>query len=208
MRGKTGTWGWLLGGSLLLAACRGPMVATPTATPTAAVLPTSSPIATEAPAERATPTAASPSATETVSARATPTAEASPVSAPYVPPSIERCESIRALVSEIVGVEATVALGPFEDYVQGLLGEGCTVEASVPPDSFTHFVDVALALAPAMEAEGLTEDFMYAADGPQGTGTAFREPTEGLLCLLQVSQEAVGEPYAVRLQCAVASPPS
>lgn len=214
MRGRRASWGWLLGGSLLLVACGRPMAASPTATQTAAALPTASPIVTEIPTKGATPTpattlpAVSPTATEAPTERATATATVPTERDPFQPPSAERCEGMRALVSDVVGGEATVATTLFEDYVQGVQGAGCTVEARVPPESFATFSDVALALGSAIEAQGLIEDFMYVADGPQGTGTAFREPSEGLLCLLQVSQEETGQPYAVRLQCAVASPPT
>lgn len=117
----------------------------------------------------------------------TPQATESPVAeigTPYQPAGDALCEEVRALVAEVLGVEATLSEAPFDDLVAGVQGNGCQTSVSGTGEEFGNFVDVAGELRSAFAEAGWAEDMAYVADGP--TGTAFAMRRDGALALFSV----------------------
>jgi len=169
-------------GTLLLlafiSACSGtPTEVLPTAQPT--LLPTEPPAApTETPAPPPTATAVPESPTAT----AAPEAEGD-----LQPLGPAVCDDLANAMAQTLGVDVATAEAPFQDYVSGKAGTGCQAIATGTGLDFENFMVVADTLREMFRYQGWREDFMYAADGPTGTGTGFRRAGE--LCLLIVGWE-------------------
>jgi tetratricopeptide (TPR) repeat protein len=170
-----------VGALLLLAfviACGGtPTEAPPTAPPSLVpVEPPAAPTETPAPPPTATAVPEAPTAT------AAPEAEGA-----LQPLSPSMCDDLSNAMAQALGVDVATAEAPFQDYVSGKAGTGCQATATGTGLDFENFMVVADTLREMLGYQGWQEDFMYAADGPTGTGTGFRRA--GALCLLTVGWE-------------------
>jgi tetratricopeptide (TPR) repeat protein len=173
-------------GVLLLLAFISACGGTPTEAP-----PTSSPppVPTEPPPAPTDTSAPPPTATavpEALTVAAVPdvTAEAQGDLQPLSPAV---CDDLANAMSQALGVDVATVEAPFQDYVSGKAGTGCQATATGTGLDFESFVAVADTLREMLRYQRWREDFMYAADGPTGTGTGFRRAGE--LCLLTVGWE-------------------
>jgi len=104
----------------------------------------------------------------------------------YWPPSPRVCSDMADSMAQTLGVEATPAEAPFTDYITGMEGSGCQIVATGMGGDLDYMA-VADTLAAMFRDQGWQEDKRYAADGPTGTGTAFRK--ENGLCLVTTGWE-------------------
>jgi putative hemolysin len=105
----------------------------------------------------------------------------------YQTPSPEARSELVDAMSQTLGMAVTTENAPFRDYISGEIGAGWQATAIGTGLDFENFMVVAEGLGEALGQRGWEVDFMYAADGPTGTGNGFRKGNA--LCLLSVGWE-------------------
>ncbi len=95
-------------------------------------------------------------------------------SAPALRPlDLVACEQLWGEVAHTLGVEVQRSDAPFADERVGV-GSSCRLVATGNGAQFKPFVDVAADLRSLLTQRDWSEDHAFAADGPNGTSTAFR----------------------------------
>jgi tetratricopeptide (TPR) repeat protein len=175
---------WIVALLLLIfvSGCGGtPTEVPPTALPT--LVPTGPPPApTETPAPTPTSTAVPQAPTATAAPEAAVEAQDD-----WQPLSPDACHNLANAMAQALGVDVATAEAPFQDHVSGKAGIGCQAIATGTGLDFESFMAVADRLREMLRYQRWREDFMYAADGPTGTGAGFQRAGE--LCLLTVGWE-------------------
>ena len=97
------------------------------------------------------------------------------------------CQDIEVMVAGELG---TTDIGldlyaPFEDYLSGTSGEGCLILAAGTGADFANHIDVFNQLKTMLTTIGWTPDPAYDADGPTGTGGAFRRDAALMLVMVE-----------------------
>ncbi len=105
----------------------------------------------------------------------------------YQPLDSAVCSDLSKTMVQTLGVAVTTEEAPFMDHISGKAGTGCQMTATGTGLDFENFWSVAEALREALGSQGWQADFMYAADGPTGTGNGFRKGNA--LCLFSVGWE-------------------
>jgi putative hemolysin len=105
----------------------------------------------------------------------------------YQPLDSALCNDLSKTMVQTLGVAVTTEEAPFVDHISGKLGTGCQMRATGTGLDFENFWSVAEAFRETLGAQGWEADFMYAADGPTGTGNGFRKGNA--LCLFSVGWE-------------------
>jgi putative hemolysin len=105
----------------------------------------------------------------------------------YQPPDSTVCSDLSKSMVQTLGVAVTTEEAPFHDYIGGKAGTGCQMTAVGTGLDFEDFWSVAEALRERLGSQGWQADFMYASDGPTGTGNGFRK--DNALCLFSVGWE-------------------
>jgi hypothetical protein len=137
----------------------------------------------------------------------------------------ERCYELGQAMMHSLQVTVTLTEASFEDYVQGTSGTGCQATAEGTGADFESYASAAASLQAIMDERGWREDQAYAAGGPTGMATAFRQG--GGLCLVSAgwapssdahcpSDQPISacdlapeqQLYTVRINCAQESPSS
>jgi len=88
----------------------------------------------------------------------------------YQPPDSAVCSDLSKTMVQTLGVAVTTEEAPFVDHISGKAGTGCQMTAIGTGLDFENFWSVAEALRETLGSQGWQADFMYAADGPTGTG--------------------------------------
>jgi hypothetical protein len=119
-------------------------------------------------------------------------ADAAPAEPPTVPASFQplpgdTCYALGQAIVDTLYLTATLTNAPFEDYVGGGFGTGCRALATGTGADLADLPTVAGELRAMLQERGWQEDVQYAADGPTGTASGFRQ--DGGLCLLSVAWE-------------------
>jgi len=109
-------------------------------------------------------------------------------------PTVEpaSCQEVRTIAEEALGRQATVTAGvPFQDPITGKSGSACQATITGTGVDFESPDEVMQKLKAVLGARGWSEDVMYAADGPTGTGTGMINGDQ--LCLLIAMWIPAGE---------------
>jgi putative hemolysin len=113
--------------------------------------------------------------------------ECAPGGGEYQPPDSAVCGDLSKTMVQTLGAAVTTEEAPFVDYISGKAGTGCQMRATGTGLDFENFWSVAETLRETLGSQGWEADFMYAADGPTGTGNGFRRGNT--LCLFSVGWE-------------------
>jgi hypothetical protein len=84
------------------------------------------------------------------------------------------CDLATQILAEFPSVSLTLSEGEVEDYRTGRSGQGCRVEMKGSAVAFRESGQPDIALRERFAASNWTEDYSYAADGPDGSAFAFR----------------------------------
>jgi hypothetical protein len=111
------------------------------------------------------------------------------------------CQELADLMTQAVGIAATVGEAPFNDFRTGEAGTGCQVLATGDETNITDVNKATNGLIDALEVAGWQEDIRYAAAGAGGWLTGYRRGDR--LCLATFASEPSDpalcgdEPFAV-----------
>ncbi len=92
------------------------------------------------------------------------------------------CGDLANAIAESLGVPATTASAPFEDYVSGQTGTGCQITANGTGLDFENIMVVENALVNVLQAQRWTEDLQHQGGGPGAFLTGYRQADA--LCLV------------------------
>jgi hypothetical protein len=137
-----------------------------------------------------------PAVPSPVPATSTPPPPATPTPAPETPAGLQpldaaECGVLAEAVAAALGVPATTAEAPFEDYVGGETGTGCRVAATGNGLAFADVNATINDLLAALEVQGWQEDVRYGAGGAGGWAAGYRK--DDALCLFVFSSEPSDE---------------
>lgn len=94
--------------------------------------------------------------------------------AAWEPLSPELCAALAQAASQALGMDISRAQAPFSDPSGSASGTGCQATATGTGKSFQSPQAAVDALASALEGQGWQEDQQFAAGGPTGMATGFR----------------------------------
>jgi|GEM_PF-1042203 len=102
----------------------------------------------------------------------------------YQPLPPEQCYELGQALMQTLNMTVTLVEASIEDPLLGTDGTGCRLLASGTGADFESQVAVSIDITAMLEEKGWDDDPMYAADGPTGTVTAFRQSDD--ICFLSV----------------------
>lgn len=85
------------------------------------------------------------------------------------------CDLATEILADFPSDSMTLSEGEVEDYRTGQAGRGCRVEMKGSAAAFRESGEPDVALRERFAAPNWTEDYAYAADGPDGSAFAFRK---------------------------------
>jgi hypothetical protein len=110
--------------------------------------------------------------------------ESSPLPVGFQPLAGDACYALGQAMMQTLYVTVTLTNVPFVDYIGDGTGTGCQAVATGTGANFGSVPAVAGSLTTMLDERGWTEDIQYAAGGPTGEASAFRQDAK--LCLLSV----------------------